>query len=93
MTNFFLLAKPLTTTNMVNNLRAGSQYKFKVGAMNKFGLGDLSYETDWIQTQTLGNINILSYLQRSVLNQRSCKSLILSINCKLVDLLFILLYL
>lgn len=54
---FSLLIKlPASQTSyVVPNLLAGSQHKFQVSAMNKYGVGDPSAETrTWYQTQALG---------------------------------------
>ena len=42
------------TIYVLQNLRAGAKYKFQVSAMNKFGSGERSAESSWIETQTLG---------------------------------------
>ena len=48
---------------MVYQLRAGSKYKFKVAAENKFGVGLPSTEMQkWIETQTLRMIFIIIYI-------------------------------
>lgn len=55
MTNFELFAQPPANTSsiVINNLRPGARFKFKVAARNKFGIGKSSPETAWIQTKTL----------------------------------------
>ena len=43
------------TTYTVNNLQAGSKYRFQVAAKNKFGYGEYSAEaTTWLETKTTG---------------------------------------
>ena len=57
-----LVKLPATTTYVVTNLLAGSKHKFQVLAMSKFGSGDPSVETKWIETQALGNLKQMFYL-------------------------------
>ena len=56
MSDFILLIKlpANATVYTVNHLQAGARYKFKVAAANQFGTGDISAETQWIETLTLG---------------------------------------
>ena len=56
MTDFNQLIKlpASATVYTVNHLQAGTRYKFKVAAANQFGTGDISAETQWIETLTLG---------------------------------------
>ena len=64
MDNFFLVGKPqaTSTTFTVNGLLAGAKYSFKIAALNKFGKGQDSDPTNWIETQALGLFVITFYL-------------------------------
>lgn len=43
------------TTYTVENLQAGSKYRFSVAAENKFGYGEISAEANkWLQTKSTG---------------------------------------
>ena len=46
------------TTYTVNNLQAGSKYRFQVAARNKFGYGESSAEkSDWLETKLTGRLS------------------------------------
>ena len=43
------------TTFTIEKLRAGSKYRFRVAAQNKFGYGEVSAEgKEWLQTKIIG---------------------------------------